>query len=222
MTLHVKTPLISRIEQCLLAGLLLTGPTLAIGNDYPPPPGAYRSEPITLPSPIGSMDDTADTEQKTSNSADDKPGLLPLPLEETAPTNPYSSEVLFGTADPAASQATGEAHRTRPDFAVDFPHERSRGMPQGPGYGPRPHAPYDIYPPTYRNPQSYYAPGMSGYPAYAGPGDGYPADRVHPSAGPQPSYVPPPYDPGPPPQGFHPYPGDGSSDVGPVFRPPGQ
>ena len=199
----------------LIAGILLAGSALTFANDYPPQPGAYRSEPIALPSRMESMDDTATAQQETSDSTVSKPGLLPIPVEETAPESPYDSDVLFGAAKPSTPPAPQEAARPQPDFAVDSAHKRSRGMPQGPT---PPRIPYGNYPGGYWNPQPqpYYPSGVGNPRFYTGPTNAYP------SAEPPPGYAQPNYDLGPPPQALYPQPGDSASDIGPTFRPPGQ
>ena len=211
--LQREKPFPSLIGCGLIAGILLAGPALTFANDYPPPPGAYHSEPIALPSRMEPMGDTASAQRDTADSAASKPGLLPLPVAETAPESPYGSDILFGTANPSTPPATQETARPQPDFAADFSHERSRGMPQGPV---PPHTPYGNYPGGYWNPQPYYPSGMGNPRFYTGPAN------VYPSAEPPPAYPQPYYDPGPPPQALYPQPGDNPPAIGPTFRPPGQ
>lgn len=183
-----------------LSLLCICGTSLA--SDYPPPPGAYRSEPVELPA-LPDTNSTTDRQVPTDSGVQPHVAtsskMLPLPSAgSNAHAGRYDADNLFGSAPsfapatqptqapqtpdsafaPAAQALPFAAEPPRSDFAMDF--SRSR---QAPAHD----SDYYLPPtPAYRNgAQGFaayppYAPGYPGYPPYPGVGSDYPPGNMMP------------------------------------------
>lgn len=166
----------------LLLCVILTGqPVNAADPGYPPPPGAYRSEPAartesTLPSAPAIRPGTADG---GPNSTQGSSRLLPLP-DEMFGTRPgkYNANTLFGSSAPfvrgpseTLEQADGQpAASTGPDRFAPLP----RPSETPPGYNTYP---VDVSrgsqpPPAAPTQRAHGGPAQAAYPSYP---PGYPA-----------------------------------------------
>ena len=180
---HVKDAL-WRWRQAAFLATLMAATSCVAATDYPPPPGAYRSEPMTLPAmPQPSTADTSErhTAPQTGTSS------MRLPIPQLAPSDQpgeYDAANLFGSAKTTsqtkgpdllqplsnrqtapiepAHAAEAEADADTQGLTLDFGHRDAAAPPRNlPRNGPA-------------------APVYYGYPQYV---PAHPAYEPHPNPG---------------------------------------
>jgi len=238
-----KTTVAIHPAAALLLATALGGPNCdAATVDYPPPPGAYRSEPLVLPGL---------TPPPAAAEAQHRPDDTRPTGADPAGSGAYGADRLFGSAqrrdsdDRVASPQRGDTRQPQTMFAP--PSQAADGYPEQAGFtvapGAQPFAggyyeqgavPFQGYPeyaPAYPGYAPYpgqgmeFAPpaGASGYYAPAFPQQQYPAADPFGQGGSHepPTAMSPPYPMSGPDLPLQHTGTNPASDGQPIFRPPG-
>ena len=197
-------------QQAAFVATLLAATSCVAATDYPPPPGAYRSEPVTLPAtPQPSTADTGERHKSPQTGT----SSMRLPIPQLAPSHQpgeYDAANLFGSAKttsqtkgpdllqpltntaPIAPPQAAEADVDTQGFALDFGRRDAAAPPRDlPRYGPAAPANYGYprYVPAHPAYEPYPNPGMyQGQPTvpaarYPGYPNGYVQGDPRPATG---------------------------------------
>ena len=120
-------------QQAAFVATLLAATSCVAATDYPPPPGAYRSEPVTLPATPQIRLHTADTGER-HKSPQTGTSSMRLLIPQLAPSHQpgeYDAANLFGSAKPTSQTKGTRSAATADQYSAD---RAAAGCGGGRGY----------------------------------------------------------------------------------------